>query len=192
MSDHAINKRWEKGLKYFRESLTNRIYGLGVPDLQHVEVRGSVWMWEKANTDECRWMGRPPCALKVVNKTEVCIYLCCIIMALPVSSKTACLLSLNNCFIVTVAPWEGLCFDSSQSVGQKTAVVCVFVAISMIEIQAPWGSPGWSSSWLWLSAKNGERGASGGSAQLTDLHRKHRAWEPTREPKLVLAVEICS
>lgn len=37
---------------------------------------------------------------------------------------------------------------------------------------------------LALSAKNGERGASGGSAQLSSLIcTGNRAWEPTREPQ---------
>lgn len=77
---------------------------------------------------------------------------------------------IRNCYIVTVAPPESLCFDSSPSAGEKTAVVYVFVAISRIEIQASWGSTGWPVGWLWAPAKNGERGASEGSAQIRSAH----------------------
>lgn len=42
----------------------------------------------------------------------------------------------------TAALRGSLCFDSSPSVGEKTAVVHVFVAISRIEMQAPRGLTG--------------------------------------------------
>lgn len=88
-----------------------------------------------------------------------------------------CFDSSGNSFIV--APREILCFDSSPSVGEKTAVVNVFVAISRIEIQASWSSPGWSISRLWVSAKNGKRGASEGSAQLSSAH-----WSAQETPSM--------
>lgn len=75
----------------------------------------------------------------------------------------------GDCLIVT-APPESLCFDSSPSAGEKTAVVYVFVAISRIEIQASWGSTGWLTGWLWATAKNGVRRASEGSAQIRSAH----------------------
>lgn len=78
--------------------------------------------------------------------------------------------SSGNSFTGTVPPRESLCFDSSPSVLEKAAVVYVFVANSRIEMQASGGSPGWSVSRLWVSAKNGERGASEGSAQLSSAH----------------------
>ena len=72
--------------------------------------------------------------------------------------------------IVTVASSEGLCFDSSPSAGERTALPYAFVAISRVEIQASWGSMGWPMRWLWASAKNGGRGASEGSAQIRSAH----------------------
>lgn len=87
--------------------------------------------------------------------------------------------SSGNSFTGTVPPRESLCFDSSPSVPEKAAVVYVFVANSRIEMQASGGSPGWSISRLWVSAKNGERGASEGSAQLSSAH-----WSAQETPSM--------
>lgn len=80
-------------------------------------------------------------ALKVFK--EICSYLCCtvdsfVFIALAqemFAEVIRCFDSSGNRLIVT-APPESLCFDSSPSAGEKTAAVCVFVAISRIEIQA--------------------------------------------------------
>lgn len=155
-------------------------------------------------------MGRPSCGLKVVNKNQLLPVFhhyvnLLTINALTLSSRFLNILKLQltttkqvislikRLFYCNSDSSESLCFNRSPAAVEKTAVVYVFVAISRIEIQASWDSPGWSISLPWVSAKNGEersiRGIS--SAQLTDLHRKHRAWEPTREPKVVPGVEIC-
>lgn len=122
-----------------------------------------------------RWVGRPPCAPKVVQK-KICCYLCCIMMLISFSSYY--ISSSDRKFAAVIR-----CFDLSGhgsviagSLFWQQSICCredssgVVVAISRIEIQASWGSPGWSASWLWVSVKNGERGASEGSAQLSSAH----------------------
>lgn len=135
-------------------------------------------MWEKANTDEYRWVGRPHVLLKWFKQKPVKSVVTCVVLLYRFLANFASAQCFPDVFSSNQILWlirkrfccncsssrESLCFDSSL------ALVYVFVAISRIEIQASWGSPGWSISWLCLSAKNGERGASEGSAQLSSAH----------------------
>lgn len=116
-------------------------------------------MWEKANTDDYRWPGETS-LLTETFKLNSCIVPQCLLLFWQLQKENVCWsirrlylrkLSRGNSF----APPETLCFDSSQSAGERTAVVYVFVAVSRIEIQASRGSPGWPVGHPWASAKNG-------------------------------------
>lgn len=133
-------------------------------------------MWEKANTDDCRWLGETSLRTETFKLYNRCIVPLCLPLFWQIQRKNVCwsirrLYLRKRCRGNSIAPPETLCFDSSQSAVERTPVVYVFVAVSRIEIQASRGSPGWPVELPWASAKNGgERSIRGiSSDQISSL-----------------------